>query len=75
MVCSRLKELLQYEMPHYRERLKQRKVYFDEQTKCDVWMYLVERDFQKRFFDGWAVEEKKKFCRGCDVNEGCEISS
>lgn len=75
MVCMRLKELLQYEMPHYEVRLRERKAYFDRQTGYDVWMYLVERDFQKRFFDEWACEEKKEFCLGCDANGSCEIRS
>jgi len=36
-------------------------------------MYLVERDFQKRFFDKWAENEKKDFCYGCDANGSCGI--
>ena len=73
MACSRLKELLQYEVPHYQKELEERKEYFDRSTGYNVWMYLVERDFQKRFFDKWAENEKKDFCYGCDANGSCGI--
>ena len=71
MVCTRLSDLLAFEVPHYLKILEERKAYFDELTGYDVWSYLVERDFQKRFFEDWAKEEKVKFCMGCDVNGGC----
>ena len=73
MTCTRLSQLLEYELPHYQEQLKQRKEYFDRITGEDVWIYLVERDFQKRFFNSWAEHEKQEFCRGCDVNGGCDV--
>ncbi|MEK6935933.1 MAG: hypothetical protein AABW67_04030 [Nanoarchaeota archaeon] len=73
MTCIRLSQLLEYEMPHYKRILQERKQYFDNITKEDVWMYLVERDFQKRFFNSWAEQEKEGFCRGCDINGGCEL--
>ena len=73
MVCTRLRELLQYEMPHYQAQLEERKAYFDSKTGCDVWMYLVERDFQKTFFNKWAEHEKVEFCEGCEVNGDCDV--
>jgi len=75
MACVRLGALLEYEIPHYRAQLEARKEYFDRETGCDVWIYLVERDFQKRYFKSWAEDEKKRFCSGCDANGGCEVRS
>ncbi len=73
MTCERLKELMEYELPHYQEQLRERGVYFDWLTKYDVWDYLVERDFQKRYFREWAANEKREFCGGCDANGSCDI--
>ena len=73
MTCTRLSQLLEYEIPHYQEQLKQRKAYFDKATGEDVWMYLVERDFQKRFFKKWAEHEKEEFCKDCNANGDCDV--
>ena len=73
MTCIRLSQLLEYQMPHYKQILQERKQYFDKITGENVWMYLVERDFQKRFFNSWAEQEKEEFCMGCDVNGGCGL--
>ena len=73
MTCIRLSQLLEYEMPHYQQILEERKQYFDKITGENVWMYLVERDFQKRFFNSWAEKEKEEFCRECNLNGGCGL--
>ena len=73
MACMRLSNLLAYELPHYQRQIEERKKYFDKCTGCDVWIYLVERDFQKRFFNKWAEKEKRDFCAGCDMNGQCDI--
>tara|TARA_Y100000310_G_C20464900_1_gene707138 strand:- start:391 stop:642 length:252 start_codon:yes stop_codon:yes gene_type:complete len=73
MVCTHLSELLAYEIPHYKQILTERKAYFDRITGEDVWDYLVERDFQKRFFQQWAEHEKIEFCLGCNANGDCEV--
>jgi len=72
MVCTQIKALLKHEIRDYQGQLEQRKKYFDNITGEDVWIYLVERDFQKRFFQDWAEHEKQEFCSSCKDYRICK---
>jgi hypothetical protein len=74
MYCTRINQLAAFEVPHYYEQIRARKEYFDMLTGEDVWIYLVERDFQKRFFQEWADKEKKTFCSMCDAGLECGVN-
>lgn len=77
MACTQIKKLLEKEIQDYQGELKKRKEYFDKMTGYDVWDYLVERDFQKRFFKDWAEHEKEAFCSSCEnygICNGIEAS-
>lgn len=75
MVCTRLTQLLEYEMPQLEQELKQRKEYFKRHTEYNVWQYLILRDFQKRYFGSWAKHEKQKFCKGCPNKGDCYVDN
>ena len=75
MTCIHLSELLKVELTDYQQKLQERKQYFDNITRYDVWIYLVERDFQKRFFNSWAEHERQEFCEGCDSNGNCDVKN
>jgi len=73
MVCTRLSQLLNYEIRHYNERIDELKREFDNLNGFDNDRYLIERHFQKTLFNHWAQQEKKAFCKGCDANGGCDM--
>jgi hypothetical protein len=73
MVCTRLSEFLNYELPHYDDEIRKTKRELDEITGFSNWIYLAERHFQKTRFNEWAASERKEFCRDCNANGNCGI--
>jgi hypothetical protein len=71
-VCTRFHELMHVQRIDYQKQLELRKAYFDNLTKEDVWIYLVERDFQKKYFEYWAKEAKEVFCSQCEDKCKCK---